>query len=240
MIDVYPDGRAYNLDESIQRVRYRNGYDKPLVWMEDGKVTKVTFQPLNTSNFFETGHRLRIEISSSNFPRFDRNLNTGGRNYDETKAVVAHNSVHHSSAVSVGGHAHGGEKAAAVGNARGAAASDAPCCHGPPSRSAAGGVLGGRPLATSDESAPVTILKSGVSNLHLSAAALGDRLVVGTRKRFKHGQIGLWGEWSTSSPRGGGGGTLSQPRFRVVALTHQGRIMGPIDDRLARMAGRSD
>jgi hypothetical protein len=96
ILDVYPDGRAYNLDESIQRMRYRNGYDKPLVWMEDGKVTKVTFQPLNTSNLFEKGHRLRIEISSSNFPRFDRNLNTGGRNYDETKPVVAHNSVHHS------------------------------------------------------------------------------------------------------------------------------------------------
>jgi len=97
IIDVYPDGRAYNLDESIQRMRYRNGYDKPLVWMENGKVTKVTFQPLNTSNYFEPGHRLRIEISSSNFPRFDRNLNTGGRNYDETKTVVAHNAVHHSS-----------------------------------------------------------------------------------------------------------------------------------------------
>ncbi len=97
IIDVYPDGRAYNLDETIQRMRYRNGYDKPLVWMENGKVTKVTFQPLNTSNYFEAGHRLRIEISSSNFPRFDRNLNTGGRNYDETKPVVAHNAVHHSS-----------------------------------------------------------------------------------------------------------------------------------------------
>lgn len=96
IIDVYPDGRAYNLDESIQRMRYRNGYDKPLVWMENGKVTKVTLQPLNTSNYFEKGHRLRIEISSSNFPRFDRNLNTGGRNYDETKTVVAHNEVHHS------------------------------------------------------------------------------------------------------------------------------------------------
>ena len=97
ILDVYPDGRAYNLDESIQRMRYRNGYDKPLVWMENGKVTKVTFQPLNTSNYFEPGHRLRVEISSSNFPRFDRNLNTGGHNYDETKPVVAHNAVHHSS-----------------------------------------------------------------------------------------------------------------------------------------------
>jgi len=96
VLDVYPDGRAYNLDESIQRMRYRDGYDKPLAWMENGKVYKVTLQPLTTSNYFDAGHRLRIEVSSSNFPRFDRNLNTGGHNYDESKGVVAHNTVHHS------------------------------------------------------------------------------------------------------------------------------------------------
>ena len=96
VLDVYPDGRAYNLDESIQRMRYRGGYEKPLVWMEPGKVYKVALQPLNTSNYFEAGHRLRIEVTSSNFPRFDRNLNTGGNNYDEAKGVVAHNVVHHS------------------------------------------------------------------------------------------------------------------------------------------------
>jgi putative CocE/NonD family hydrolase len=96
LIDVYPDGRAYNLDETIQRMRYRNGYDKPLVWMEAGKVYKVTLQPMTTSNYFEAGHRIRIEVSSSNFPRFDRNLNTGGKNYDESQGVVAHNAVHHS------------------------------------------------------------------------------------------------------------------------------------------------
>ncbi len=96
LIDVYPDGKAYNLDETIQRVRYRNGYDKPLAWMETGKVYKVVLQPMTTSNFFDVGHRLRIEVSSSNFPRFDRNMNTGGKNYDETKGIIAHNVVHHS------------------------------------------------------------------------------------------------------------------------------------------------
>ena len=96
LLDVYPNGPAYNLDENIQRMRYRNGYDKPLVWMEPGKVYKVTFQPMDTSNYFAAGHSLRIEVSSSNFPRFDRNLNTGGNNYDEAKGVVAHNEVHHS------------------------------------------------------------------------------------------------------------------------------------------------
>ena len=96
LIDVLPDGTAYNLDETIQRMRYRDGYDKPLVWMEKGKVDKVTLQPMNTSNYFDAGHRIRIEVSSSNFPRFDRNLNTGGNNYDEATGVTAHNAVHHS------------------------------------------------------------------------------------------------------------------------------------------------
>ena len=96
VLDVYPDGTAYNLDETIQRLRYRDGYDKPPVWMEPGKVYKVALQPMTTSNFFPAGHRIRIEVSSSNFPRFDRNLNTGGKNFDESVGVVAHNAVHHS------------------------------------------------------------------------------------------------------------------------------------------------
>jgi putative CocE/NonD family hydrolase len=96
LIDVYPDGTAYNLDETIQRMRYREGYDRPPAWMERGQVYKVVFQPMTTSNWFEAGHRIRIEVSSSNFPRFDRNLNTGGRNYDEATGVVARNAVHHS------------------------------------------------------------------------------------------------------------------------------------------------
>ena len=96
LIDVYPDGTAYNLDETIQRLGYREGYDKPAVWMQAGKVYPVALQPLNTSNWFGPGHRVRVEVSSSNFPRFDRNLNTGGNNYDEDQGVVAHNVVHHS------------------------------------------------------------------------------------------------------------------------------------------------
>jgi putative CocE/NonD family hydrolase len=50
-----------------------------------------------TSNYFGPGHRIRVEVSSSNFPRFDRNLNTGGKNYDEVTWVVARNIIHHSS-----------------------------------------------------------------------------------------------------------------------------------------------
>jgi uncharacterized protein len=95
LIDVYPDGKAYNLDETIQRLRYREGYDKE-VFMEKGKVYKVDLTPMVTSNYFAPGHRIRIEVSSSNFPRFDRNMNTGGNNYDETTGIKVENKIHHS------------------------------------------------------------------------------------------------------------------------------------------------
>lgn len=95
LIDVYPDGKAYNLDETIQRVRYREGYEKE-VWMEKGNVYKVKLSPMSTSNFFAAGHRVRIEVAGSNFPRFERNLNTGGNNFDESVGVVAHTQIHHS------------------------------------------------------------------------------------------------------------------------------------------------
>lgn len=95
LIDVYPDGTAYNLDETIQRARYREGYDRE-VFMESGEVYEITLSPLSTSNWFAPGHRIRIEVSSSNFPRFARNLNTGGDVWSETESVVAHNVIHHS------------------------------------------------------------------------------------------------------------------------------------------------
>lgn len=94
LIDVYPDGRAYNLDETIQRARYRDGYEKEVL-MKKGEVYKLDLTPMSTSNYFEKGHRIRIEVSSSNFPRFTRNLNTGGNNFDEKEGVVAHNQIHH-------------------------------------------------------------------------------------------------------------------------------------------------
>jgi len=65
-----------SFSETIQRVRYREGYDKE-VFMKKGKVYEVNLTAMSTSNMFKKGHRIRIEISSSNFPRFARNLNTG-------------------------------------------------------------------------------------------------------------------------------------------------------------------
>jgi len=96
LVDVYPDGTAYNVQEGIMRARYRDGYYKK-VWINSNEVYKITVDLNATSNYFGPGHHIRLELSSSNFPRFDRNLNTGGNNYDETKWVIAENSVLHSS-----------------------------------------------------------------------------------------------------------------------------------------------
>ena len=64
--------------------------------MKAGEIYKLEMSPLSTSNYFAEGHQIRIEISSSNFPRFARNLNTGGNNYDEKIGILAHNKIHHS------------------------------------------------------------------------------------------------------------------------------------------------
>ncbi|REK03778.1 MAG: CocE/NonD family hydrolase [Acidobacteria bacterium] len=95
LLDVLPDGRAFNLDDAILRARYREGFDRE-AFLEEGEVYELRLGPLSTANRFAAGHRLRVEVSSSNFPRYDRNLNTGGNNWDETQGVVANNVVHHS------------------------------------------------------------------------------------------------------------------------------------------------
>ncbi len=95
LLDVFPDGRAFNIQEGILRARYRRGFDQK-VWMTPGVVHELTIDLQATAHYFAAGHRIRLEVSSSNFPRFDRNLNTGGNNYDETEWVIANNQVHHS------------------------------------------------------------------------------------------------------------------------------------------------
>jgi putative CocE/NonD family hydrolase len=95
LVDVHPDGRAFNIREGILRARYREGLDRQ-TWMETGQVYPITIDLSATSNYFRAGHRVRLEVSSSNFPAWDRNLNTGGKNYDESVGVVARNTVHHS------------------------------------------------------------------------------------------------------------------------------------------------
>ena len=95
LVDVAPDGTAYIIDDTIFRARYREGYDKQIM-MKDGEVYEIDMTPMTTSIEFQKGHRIRIEVTSSNFPKFVRNLNTGGNNYDESEGIVAHNTIHHS------------------------------------------------------------------------------------------------------------------------------------------------
>lgn len=95
LVDVYPDGRAFNVLERILRARYREGLDKE-VWMQSGQIYELQIPLGDTSNYFAPNHRICLEVSSSNFPLFNRNLNTGGKNEEETHWVVAKNVVHHS------------------------------------------------------------------------------------------------------------------------------------------------
>jgi len=96
LVDVYPDGRALYLTDGILRTRYRNSLSTPEL-LEPETVYEVTLDLSVTSNVFLPGHRIRLEVSSSNFPRFDRNTNTGGAIAEETlkDAVVATNQILH-------------------------------------------------------------------------------------------------------------------------------------------------
>ncbi len=94
LVDVWPNGFAQNLTDGILRARYRNSPEKP-EFMSPGETYKVTLDLWATSNVFLAGHRLRLEISSSNFPRFDRNLNTGEPQGHATRMVKATNTVYH-------------------------------------------------------------------------------------------------------------------------------------------------
>lgn len=94
LIDVAPDGTAWNIQEGILRARYRRGFGHPTL-LTPGAIDSVRVDVHATSNWFAPGHRIRIEVSSSNFPRFDRNLNTGGDNSRDTVMVVARNRIHH-------------------------------------------------------------------------------------------------------------------------------------------------
>jgi uncharacterized protein len=76
VVDVWPNGFAQNLTEGILRARYRDSQETPDL-INPGQIYKLMLDLWSTSNVFKHGHRLRLEVSSSNFPRFDRNLNTG-------------------------------------------------------------------------------------------------------------------------------------------------------------------
>ena len=94
LVDVFPDGAARNLTDGILRLRYRDSIEKPRP-ATPGDVYRITVDAGVTANVFLKGHRIRLEIAAGNFPRFDRNLNTGGVVADETRPVKATETVWH-------------------------------------------------------------------------------------------------------------------------------------------------
>lgn len=96
LVDVYPDGRAMIITDGILRARYRNDFSKPEL-LVPGTVYRVEIDLIATANVFRAGHSIRLDVSSSNFPRFDRNTNSGGAIAYETETdfVVATNEILH-------------------------------------------------------------------------------------------------------------------------------------------------
>jgi uncharacterized protein len=97
LVDVWPNGFAQNLTSGILRLRYRNSQEKPEL-ANPGETYHITVDLWATSNVFLAGHKLRLEVSSSNFPRFDRNLNTGEEQARATRMVKATNVIYHDKA----------------------------------------------------------------------------------------------------------------------------------------------
>ena len=94
LVDVFPDGAARNLTDGILRLRYRDSLERPEP-ATPGQLYQIAVDAGVTSNVFLKGHRVRVEISSSNSPRFDRNPNTGGPMASETRLLKASQTVYH-------------------------------------------------------------------------------------------------------------------------------------------------
>ena len=92
-MDVRPDGIALNIQEGALRMRYRDSFTNPRL-MRPGDVYRVRIDVRAIAYYLPPGHRLRLQVSSSNFPRLERNLNTGGKNFDESVGVIAMNRVY--------------------------------------------------------------------------------------------------------------------------------------------------
>jgi putative CocE/NonD family hydrolase len=95
LVDVFPDGRAIGIQEGALRLRYRDGFEHP-VMMRPGERYEATVDMRAIAYAFAPGHRLRLQVTSSSFPRLERNLNTGAANNSaETAMRVATNRVWH-------------------------------------------------------------------------------------------------------------------------------------------------
>ena len=94
LVHVWPDGRATNIQEGALRLRYRNGPERAAA-LQPGRRYGIDVPMRSIAYFLPAGHRLRLHVAGSSFPRLERNLNTGGNNFDETTGAVADNTVHH-------------------------------------------------------------------------------------------------------------------------------------------------
>ena len=94
LVDVYPDGRAYNIAEGIKRARGRKSIFE-LEPVKPGEVVEYTINLGNSSQLFRRGHCIRIDISSSNFPMYDRNMNTGNPIGEDAEGIPAMQTVYH-------------------------------------------------------------------------------------------------------------------------------------------------
>jgi putative CocE/NonD family hydrolase len=92
--DVLPDGRSMSICQGILRARYRDSLERPAL-LQPGQVYRFEVDLWSTAQVFQAGHRLRLEVTSSDLPRYDRNLNTGGPLYEETQGLATMNTIYH-------------------------------------------------------------------------------------------------------------------------------------------------
>jgi putative CocE/NonD family hydrolase len=97
LVDVYPDGTSYNMAEGIVRARYRESLSKPSL-MKPGQIYKFEIDLVGTSVAFQKGHRIRVQVTSSHFPQFDRNPNTGAPFGTTDKVQIAQQTIYHDAA----------------------------------------------------------------------------------------------------------------------------------------------
>jgi putative CocE/NonD family hydrolase len=99
LVDVYPGPiqPAYNVGDGILRARYHVSLEKPVL-LQPGQTYEFTVDLWNTSNVFKKGHKILIEVSSSNFPQYDRNPNTGHTPFIDDEMLLAHQTIYHDSA----------------------------------------------------------------------------------------------------------------------------------------------
>jgi len=95
ILDVDDSGAAWRMQDGVARARFRNGFDKPTLLQTPNAIVKYDIDVWFTSRVISKGHRLRVAIASAAFPKYDRNLNTGGDNERDTTFVVAHQHIYH-------------------------------------------------------------------------------------------------------------------------------------------------